>query len=499
MPFFLTAKKLDFTTGGREVVAVFQEEEGKIFGIQPGDKVELSWRGATVVASANFSRHKVKKGEIGLFKELWQRRSIKEDEVISVEEITRPASVLAIRKKMLGKPLTYAEYEEIVRDIVDNRIGVAEITYFVASGFLHAYTNEELFFLTKAIAEHGDQLHFNSRIVADKHSVGGLAGNRTTMVVIPIIASCGLTIPKTSSRAITSPSGTADTMEVLAPVTLSTEKIRSVVKATGACLVWGGSVNLAPADDKIIHVSHPLSLEPYTKMVVSIMAKKVAMGVTHLVIDMPYGPTTKIPTLENAKKIKKTFEYLAKRFGIKLSVEMIEAKEPIGRGVGPALEARDVMLVLQQKSWRPIDLEKKAIRLAGKLLELTRQVPPGKGKAVAQEALQSGKALAKMRQIIKAQGGNADIDSEEIIEGTRRFRVTALRNGVVKGLNNMAIDEIARILGAPDDKKAGIYVHKRVGDHIHKGDRLLTFYSSSQDRERLARAAIKKMSIYSYT
>ena len=495
MPFFLKSKKLDFATGGREPIVVFQEDEGKIFGIQPGDKVELSWKGGTVVASANYSRHKVEKGEIGLFKEVWHKRSIQEGEIIKVHELARPASVLAIRKKMLGGKLSYEEIRSIIEDIVNDRIGTAEITYFVASGFLRRYSDEELYFLTKSIAETGDELRFPDKVIADKHSVGGLAGNRTTMIAIPIIASCGITIPKTSSRAITSPSGTADTMEVLAPVALSTKRIKEVVKKAHACLVWGGSVNLAPADDKIIQVSHPLSLEPYTKMVVSIMAKKVAMGVTHLVIDMPYGPTTKIPDLKTAKQIKRTFEYLGKRFSMKIDVEMIHADEPVGRGVGPMLEARDVLLVLQQKSWRPLDLEKKAVRLAGRLLEMCKKAKKGKGEAMALRALTTGAALTKMRQIIGLQGGRANVDSEELLKNVRRFRVFAEKSGTIKQVSSRTIDQIARILGAPYDKKAGIYVHCRVGQKVKKGDKLFTMYSTLEDREDLVKTALRHVTL----
>ena len=262
--------------------------------------------------------------------------------------------------------------------------------------------------------------------------------------------------------------------------------------------MWGGSVNLAPADDKIIHVSHPLSLEPYSKMVVSIMAKKVAMGVTHLVIDMPYGPTTKIPDRATGNKIKRTFEYVAKKFKIKINVQMIEAREPIGRGVGPSLEARDVMLVLQQKSWRPMDLERKAVRLAGILLECIGKAKRGQGTALAMKTLVSGMAEKKMRQIIQLQGGNPNVDSEDLIISARRMRVFAKRSGTIASVNNRSIDEIARMLGAPYDIHAGIDLHKRFGERVRKGDKLLTIYSSSKDREILAKKAVHDISHLSY-
>jgi len=335
------------------------------------------------------------------------------------------------------------------------------------------------------------------RIIVDKHSVGGLAGNRTTMIAIPIIAAFGLYIPKTSSRAITSPAGTADTMEVLAPVSFSMRKIKEMVLKNKSCLIWGGGLSIAPADDLIIKVTRPLSLEPYDKMIVSIMAKKVAMGVKYLVIDMPVGPKTKIKTLKIANEIENKFLHLGKRFDIKIEVVKIPAKEPVGKGIGPALEARDVLRVLQRKHKRPLDLENKTLILAGKLLELAGQVQRGKGKAAATEILESGKAWKKMQAIIKSQGGNPNIDANSVTLGGEYFRVSSQKTGRVTAVDNRALDEIARTLGAPVEKMAGIYLHRRIGQRVKKGDKLFTFYAQNKDRIELAKKAIEKIEIYS--
>jgi len=489
MPFF-KVKKLDFETGGRWIV-VLREKEAQAYGIRMGDKLKLKWDSKETVVTANYTTSKVGEGEIGLFKEIWQGRSFRPGEIAELTLLERPVSIESIKKKLLGGELNYKEMYAVVKDIADYVLGDLEITYFVASGFARKFSNHELYYLTKSVAETGDMLRLPG-VVVDKHSVGGLPGNRTTMIVIPIIASLGFKIPKTSSRAITSAAGTADTMEVLAPVTFPMKKIKEIVKKTGACIAWGGGTRIAPADDRIIKVSYPLSLEPYTKMIVSVMAKKVAMGIKYLVIDLPVGPTAKIHRVSDAKKIERTMKYLAKLFGIKIKVDINEALKPIGRGVGPALEARDVLRVLQRKEHRPLDLEEKALELAGELLDLVGFTKKGDGYDVAMGALRSGKAWKKMQEIIRAQGGKPNIDSEEVVLGGKILKVRAKVDGQIANFDNKAIVAICRILGAPSCKIAGIYLNKVMGDRVKRGDVLFTMYGESKDRLELAEKALEK-------
>lgn len=496
MAFVLRAKRFDLSTGGQPYVVVLRNEDGANFGIRAGDRLLLQADGKKVVVQADLTRKRVRPGEIGLFREVWREHRIGVGQPVTVSPLARPESIEALKKKLLGKRLSEAEFFAIVRDIVSNKFGTTELTYFAASSFVHEYSNDELYYLTKAIAQTGEQLRFGSKVVADKHSVGGVAGNRTTMIVVPILASLGVTIPKTSSRAITSPSGTADTMEVLANVTFPVKRIKEIVRKNNACMVWGGGLALAPADDRIIKVSRPLSLEPYSKMIVSIMAKKVAMGVTHLVIDMPYGKYTKIPDLASAKRLAAKFRYLGRRFKIKTKVAMIEAKQPIGQGVGPALEARDVLRVLQQKDYRPRDLEDKSVRLAGMLIELIGMAGKGIGASIARDQLLSGKAWKSMQGIIRSQGGKPNLDSEDVTLGSKRMRVVARHPGRVTAVNNRAVDELARSLGAPDDKLGGIHLRKRIGDRVIAGEILYTCYARTQSRVQLAEAALKHLHVY---
>ena len=405
----------------------------------------------------------------------------------------------AIKKKLLGKSLNYREVFSLMDEVASQRLGPVLTTYFVAAGFKEGFTNTELFYLTKAMADTGSKLHFRG-IVADKHSTGGLAGTRTTMIVVPIVAAAGFKIPKNSSRAITTPAGTADTMEVLAPVTFPVEKIEKIVKKVGGCILWGGHLGLAPADDIIIQVEAPLSFESFDKIIVSIMAKKIASGTTHLVLDIPVGPTVKINHFKDAEIISDKFKYLAKKFGVKVTVDINQALEPAGHGVGPALEARDVLKVLEQKPDRPYVLEAKALRLAGKLLDLcfsdTKIKEKISGEETAREILRSGRALKKMKEIIKIQGGDPSVSSYTVPLGKFKFEVESGKKGSITSFDNSELTVIAKILGCPQDKQAGIYLNRRIDEKVDRRDILCILYSSDKWRLEEAKDTLKNLPIY---
>jgi putative thymidine phosphorylase len=406
----------------------------------------------------------------------------------------------SIKKKLVGKRLTYKEIFNLMDEIGHERLGPVLTTYFVAASFKEGFTHEELYFLTKAMANTGKKLKFKG-IVADKHSTGGLAGTRTTMILVPIIAAAGYKIPKNSSRAITTPAGTADTMEVLAPVVIEPEKIQKIVNKIGGCIVWGGHLGLAPADDVIIQVEAPLAFESFDKIIVSIMAKKVASGDTHLVLDLPVGPTLKIQHFKDAEIIGEKFKFLAKKFDIKVSIDINQAFEPAGHGVGPSLEAQDVLKVLEQKPDRPFILEAKTLRLAGKLLDICllddhKIKSPLNGEVMARNILSSGKALIKMREIIKAQGGNPHIGVDSIKLGEFKYEVPTHKSGVITLFNNRNLTVIAKILGCPGDKKAGIYLVRRIDEHVDRNDILCILYASDLWRLEEAKETLKNLPIY---
>ena len=405
----------------------------------------------------------------------------------------------AIKKKLLGKKLSYHEIFSLMDEVAHETLGPILTTYFVAAGFKEGFSDQELYYLTKAMVNTGAKLHFDG-IVADKHSTGGLAGTRTTMILVPIVAAAGFQIPKNSSRAITTPAGTADTMEVLAPVTFSPSQIEKMVAKTGGCIVWGGHLGLAPADDVIIQVETPLSFESFDKVIISIMAKKIASGATHLVLDIPVGLTLKIRHFKDAELISKKFQLLADKFHIKLAVDINQILEPAGHSVGPALEAIDVLKVLEQKSDRPLVLEAKTLRLSGKLLDLcldSKNKEKISGEDLARQILQSGQALKKMREIIKHQGGDADISIADIEIGKFKYEYKSRKKGSITAFNNKDLTIIAKILGCPSDKKAGIFLERRVDEHVDKNDILCILYSSNKWFLEEAKETLKNIPIYS--
>ncbi|HPR91262.1 MAG TPA: thymidine phosphorylase [Candidatus Paceibacterota bacterium] len=483
--FDLKVVPLDIATGRNWIVLV-NEADGLHYGIRAGDEISLKWDSHQTEVAVDLTKSFVQEGEIGIFRDILEKYQIKAGEILSLAPAPKPESLAAIGKKLNGGRLSEKEIVSIVKDTINYKLSDLELAYFVASSFPeNNFTKEEAYFQTKAFAETGEMFKFG-KIVADKHSIGGLPGNKITPIIVSIVASYGIIIPKTSSRAITSEAGTADALSVIAPVSFDREEIENIVKKTNACLIWGGALKIAPADDRFITVLKHLGTEPLSKMVVSIMAKKVAMGVTHLVIDFPMGEGTKIKNKIVAKKTIALFQYIAKKFGIKLRVIIQEAKGPVGRGIGPALGIRDDIAVLNQLSQRPLDLEAKATKLAGVLLELIGYAGKGQGSKLAYKALQNKQALAKFKEIINAQGGTVP-DYDEIALAPVAFAYKADHDGEIKQMDNVAIIELARILGAPETLAAGVYLNKSLGDQYKTGETLYTLYTESEVRLEMAR------------
>ncbi len=414
----------------------------------------------------------------------------------------------AIRKKLVGKPLTYKEIYAVMDQISHKQLNQVLTTYFAASGYSHGFSNEEIYFLTKAMIETGERLSFKG-IVADKHSIGGVPGTRTTLIIVPIIAAAGFIIPKSSSRAITTPGGTADDMEVLAPVVFTKEQIYKIVDKTNACIVWGGSVDIAPADDELIKIEEPLLFESFDKILVSIMAKKIAFGANYIVIDLPYGDDLKLHRLSDAETLKRKFEYLAERFKVKIRIHINKVYEPAGRGVGPLLETKEALKVLERRDDRANDLEIRAVRLAGLLLDLClsdenillkRKILKefNGGLWWAQYILESGHALKKLKEIIKAQGGDPEINSDKLKPGKFSYAVNAKHDGHVTQINSKNATVIAKILGAPKYKKSGIYLNRKIGEAVSPHCPLYTLYSESAYNLKEARDSLDNFPILFY-
>lgn len=395
-----------------------------------------------------------------------------------------------VRGKLFGKAYTNQGLLEIMTDITQGKYPDAFMATYAATTVGDNMNKDEVAALTDAMVKVGKKLEWDSDLVVDKHCIGGVAGNRTTPIVIAIIAAYGLMIPKTSSRAITSPAGTADTMEVLTNVDLDFNDIQRIVKQEKGCIVWGGSSDLSPADDIIIGVARALDIDGEGKMIASVVSKKIAAGSTHVLIDIPVGPNAKARTQEDAEKLKEVFEYVGQKLGITLKVMLSDGRQPVGRGIGPALEARDIVAVLKNELDAPQDLRKKSLLMAGTILEMSGKVAAGEGLKTATEILDSGKAWEKMQAIFRAQGAIKEIPTAKY---TAEMKSTV--NGTVQEINNRKICQAAKLAGAPEVKAAGMELLVHLGDIVKTGDVLYRLHADTEAALNTAQAFLKQFQI----
>ena len=419
----------------------------------------------------------IKENEILVSSEIRKRMKLKEGQKVDINLAQTPKSLFLIKKKLNGKQLSEKEVLHIIRDIVENSLSEAEIALFISAMYEQGMNFKETTYLIKAILSSGNKLSFKNKFVVDKHCIGGIPGNRTTPIVVPICASGGLIFPKTSSRAITSAAGTADCLETITPVAFEMNQLKKIIKKTNAFMVWGGALGMIPADSKIIKVEKALRIDPESQLLASIMSKKLAAGGKYILIDIPYGKTAKV-NKRKALHLKKKFEELGKYFKKELKVVLTDGSQPIGNGIGPALELRDLIKVLDPREKGPKDLEDKSLFLAGELFEMTKKAKKGKGIEMAKDILYSGKAFEKFKEIIKAQKGKL----QEIKPAKFKKDILAKSNCVIKEMNNKKINSLARIAGCPVDKFSGVYLYFHKSDKIKKSEKILTIYSKSKSR-----------------
>jgi thymidine phosphorylase len=448
-------------------------------GFQALSKVTVHGNGTTIAAVLNVvdDERIVAPCDLGLSEDAFARLGVAEGHAARVEHAEPAPSIAALHRKIGGERLSRQDLAAIVKDIAAARYSKIELAAFVVATNQFELDRDEVLHLTQAMIDVGHRIDWQRDIgsgpVVDKHCIGGIPGNRTSMLVVPIVAAHGMWCPKTSSRAITSPAGTADTMEVLAEVALPVERLVEIVRATRGCLAWGGTAGLSPADDILISVERPLAIDSPGQMVASILSKKVAAGSTHLVLDIPVGPSAKVRSMPEAQRLKKLFEFVAARLGLTLDAVITDGRQPIGRGIGPVLEARDVMRVLENHPDAPHDLRSKALMLAGRVIEFDTDVRGGDGFRIARDILESGRALARMNAIIDAQGRRA----EPPAPGALVHEVCAAADGVVVDIDNLRMARIARLAGAPQSPGAGADLLKKLGDPVRRGEPLYRIHA----------------------
>jgi len=422
----------------------------------------------------------IEPGFVGLKSGTLELLNVGVNKKVNVFVRRRPASIEHVKNKREGSIWKEGEIRSIVNDICSGNYTDLEISMFTLAQYYLGLNMDEIQHLTTFMAEYGTTLNFEEPVY-DKHSIGGIPGNKVSLVIVPTVAAAGLLIPKTSSRAITSPSGTADTMEVLCDVNFSADEILEIAPKTRGMLVWGGTLDLSPLDEIVIHkVEQPLGIDPHSQMLASIFSKKVSTGVDHMVLDIPTGEGTKMPTKEDAIDYAHEATELGRRLGIQIEAALSYGEQPLGKAVGPALEAREALDVIMGKG--PTSVFEKSSELAGILFELAGIAQPGQGAALAADYIVKGKTKAKMEEIIGVQGGNATVTGEDVVVGEFTSDTLAPKDGYIVKLSNSAIKRIAKAAGAPRHKEAGIYLHKKIGDFCKKDEKLMTIYSNSEGR-----------------
>ena len=445
-------------------------------GFEALTRIRITNGKKSIVASLNVIRSEIlKKGEISLSESAIQSLGVLEGETITASHLHPISSLSYVRSKIYGNILPGIELKEIIQDIVIGNYSNIHLSAFITACAGNRMSTQEIISLTKAMVDSGQRIHWGTEMVVDKHCIGGLPGNRTTPIVVSVVTAFGLTMPKTSSRAITSPAGTADTMEVMTEVNLSMEQIKKVVEKEGGCIVWGGTAKLSPADDILIKVEKALDIDSEGQLIASVLSKKLAAGSNYAIIDMPVGETAKLRSIDAANELKVEMEKVAHAVGLKLKVVITDGSQPVGRGIGPALEARDILSVLRNEENAPADLKERALLLAGEILELSGKVESGDGNNIARKLLESGRAYKKFLAICEAQGGFREPKLAKY-----QHAVKSENTGIVIKVDNRRLARIAKLAGAPNNKASGIDYLAPLGTAVEKGQTLYIIHAESK-------------------
>ena len=468
----LTACLTDVTSS--QPVALMNSDDCLQLGISVNDRVRISDR-ETAVAMVSISDTVVKKGQVFIPAILMDRCGTEDGRTVEVEYSPLPESIRSIRRKINGGRLGMEEIDSIVSDIMMGNLSEKEILAFVSSFNVNNSDLTEVAFLTRSMAATGRTVDLGIRPVFDFHSLGGVPGNKITPIVVSIVATQGMAIPKLSSRAVSSACGTSDFIDTFCDVEMDAGSLKKAIGSTGGVFACGNE-DYAPVGKKIIDAERPMGIDPRPTMMASIMSKKVAIGTTHLLVDIPMGEGSKIPDMGTAEDFAESLIDLGTILGIHVECAVTDADQPIGRAIGPILEAKECISILENGGGDRSIVDK-ACGMAGILLEMAGEKD---GRARALDILGSGKALEKFREIVKVQNGDPGISSDDLTPGGFMKEVHAKRSGFVQYVDNRSIVAIAKGAGAPSDAGAGIVLLHKKGDRVESGETLFTIYAENQ-------------------
>ena len=481
----LTIKKYDVDVSEDKVI--LNTTDAAEIGVKDMDRVRIDSKKPLTVM-VEMSDTLVKTGTVLVPFEVLAKIGLKDKESVNVAYSPKPESVRSIRKKMDGLTLTKEEINEIVFDILDSKLSKIEVSAWLTALYINGMDIDEIANFTVSMVNTGDRVEFDRQPVFDFHSIGGAPGNKITPIVVSIVAAAGLMLPKTSSRAISSACGTSDFVETFCDVELDANRLKKISEEVGGVLAWGGSMNLAPVDDMVINIEYPLGINPRAQMLASILSKKMAIGATHLLMDIPMGAGTKVKSLEEAQKYAMDFMSLGEHLGMHVECAITYGDQPIGSAIGPKLEARECIRILEGQD-HPSSVIEKACDLAGMILEMGGIHD---GPKRAREILESGDAHKKFMEIVVAQGGRKDLKADDLEPGKFVFNITSTKSGYVHAIKNKDLVAIARAAGAPNDKGAGILLERKKGQRVEKGDVLMQLFSDNEAKgARAKELAIK--------
>lgn len=393
-----------------------------------------------------------------------------------------------LQKKKEKKPLTKEEISFFVEGFTKGEIPDYQASALLMAICLVGMSEEETAHLTEEMMHSGDTVdlsEFGEKSV-DKHSTGGV-GDKTTLILAPIVAAAGGIVAKMSGRGLGHTGGTVDKMESIPGmrVDLSSEEFFSIVKKAGLCVI-GQTGNLTPADKKLYALRDVTATVDSVPLIASsIMSKKLASGAKSIVLDVKYGSGAFMKDASSARELAKEMVRIGKRLGRKVVAFITDMDSPLGNAIGNSLEVKEAVEVLQGKGDPALTLL--CVALSARMLSLSLSLPLVQAEALAKEMLSSGKAFQKMKEWIALQGGNEKAleDLSLLPEAPFSEEILAPQSGYLHSMNTERIGLAAGCLGAgrkvkgdPIDYAAGILLHKKTGDFVEKGEAIATFYAS---------------------
>lgn len=398
-----------------------------------------------------------------------------------------------IQKKKNGETLTKEEIEFMITDYVAGKIPDYQMSAMLMAIYFNGMENEELAAFTLAMRDSGDLVDLSpiEGIKVDKHSTGGV-GDKTTLIVGPIVAACGVPVAKMSGRGLGFTGGTLDKLESISGfrIDLSAQEFFETVKKTGISVI-GQTGNLAPAD-KLLYALRDVTatVDSIPLIAASVMSKKLAAGSDKIVLDVTTGSGAFMKNTRDAKKLAKHMVAIGNHAGKETVAILTGMEEPLGFAIGNNMEVKEAIEVL--KGGGPEDVKEVSVALAGMMLSLgLENVSLSQGKRMAKKALSSGQAFEKFKEMVQAQGGDIRyVEHPEFFERDAfEGEVLAAEDGFLSGMDTEKIGVAAGLLGAGRETKdsvidmsAGIYLKKKIGDTVKKGEPIAICYAGTKEK-----------------